>query len=554
MSKSKLPNKFSFVLSSVFTTFLAACSPNTISSENNLSTQPNAVPTPTKNLEQINNDSENKIEADKENNDLDKNNQTDDLLNKKDDLNKDNQELNNDYNSNEINPVIDDNSIKSLHESLNETELLKNNSKRLEIAKKISEKTVSINFIYTSKSDNENEIKIYTSSGTGWIYDIDESKNNFYIATNLHVAKFASYNNKKINNNQMNENFASFDKLLLSYINFVPLNYLNNDNKNLVEKNNLGTVFTSIPEVVYTTINDENFNNQFTKPIYGLKGKNEFSQYKGVADFAILKFNFPQTNQSYSDKEEWLNRNSNFPVRENKDNDIKNFIDWLNNAKKSNETIKVSSQYYDDIKSKIKGYYMAGFPFHEKTKAISWQNYSDFERIQSDDLEFFEKSWEYSQNINQTNKLPPITYFDNFKSKENDFTSFNFINVARHLYFNVSSFSGASGSPLIADVDGNLEVIGIYWGTVDFLNNKKYGAIDVFNNNFYGKKYSLFESVNKTIENDKKITKSKTEYSSNDQNYINGLNGQKIKFEFVESNMIQSEFVEENLDNLSLKR
>ena len=385
----------------------------------------------------------------------------------------------------------------------------------------ISQRTLSLRFDFSDGS------KQYTQSGTGWIYQADQDTNTFYIATNLHVANILSFNGRTITSFE-GKNYATNRYSVLSA--YVGLSLDLNENTNDYS-NNITYFNTAIPEVIYTTTSDQNFNSQFSQgniELYGLGINNKAEVFKGASDIAILKY---QIDLNYSSPSYFSQQNPSVVSNKGSINPqswsayIDKFRDWINNYF-ANPTV-VYKGYAEDIYSSLPAkistsdLYMGGYPnksFEENNtdnglNNISWISFSNF-KIENQILGDFYPSADFYTSKMDVETNIPIAFFDKSYSNANDYTSYNYLSVGLLSLIDADSFAGASGSPIVVrDSSVNFEIVGIYWGSISFSDEKNqpvaYGAMNWFatrnyeltdNYMTYNCTYNLTTEIDKLIQ------------------------------------------------------
>ncbi|MDE5952653.1 MAG: hypothetical protein K2G48_00845, partial [Malacoplasma sp.] len=121
-----------------------------------------------------------------------------------------------------------------------------------------------------------------TISGTGWVWS--QSGDYYYIATNLHVAKFITYpKNIFINDKGVVEDCAHIETFTSK------INYSTNSNSIANE------ISVANPTIVYSTLMDNQYNQIMNgdSPQYYIDN----NSYYGVSDICILRYYFP-TNEN----------------------------------------------------------------------------------------------------------------------------------------------------------------------------------------------------------------------------------------------------------------
>ncbi|MDE5949813.1 MAG: DUF31 family protein [Malacoplasma sp.] len=389
----------------------------------------------------------------------------------------------------------------------------------------ISERTLSLRFVFkTNATMGTGSSSV--QSGTGWIYEADQNSNTFYIATNLHVANIVSFNNNEVISYETNG--YSADKYVLQYA-YVGLDFNVNSEKNDFS-NDVYYFKTSLPEIVYTTTTDSNYNNLFNnsqQKYWGVGQNGNKQNFPGATDIAILKY---VINPDIS-TEVFSNRDQD-DVKINKNFYIEKFKNWISNY--FDNPTKVYKEYVDNIKDELlSGYlYMGGFPSKPdafenptSTENISWLSFSNFKIIDNDSFSGFISSASFYENEKQYESNVPIAFYSN--SNKSDYTKYNYLSIGYLSLIEADSFSGASGSPIVINHNGEYEIAGIYWGSISFQETIKntgetytYGAMNWFATNSYDLNSSSSSVINKkvqynlTTEIDKKISEIKSQARS----------------------------------------
>ncbi|MDE5545377.1 MAG: DUF31 family protein [Malacoplasma sp.] len=314
--------------------------------------------------------------------------------------------------------------------------------------------------------------------GTGWVWK--KSGDYYYIATNLHVAKYLSYiGNIFINDKGETENFSNI-KNFTSKIGYAT------SNSNNIE----AEISVSNPTIVYTTLMDDEFNKNINgdTPQYFI-GENP---YYGISDICILRYYFPTNEENFSSE-----------TKENQSS-YKNFIrDWIS-IFDENEI-----QIYDGNVINLSDYafYSGGFPRVEQNKT-KWEPISDFtlnNQITNYATPLYNKLKTPNNEYGTSSSL--ITYVDkNYKQNkditDNNYTLqswyTNYLNISYTGYFYAHSDEGASGSMLVTKMDDKLYIVGIYWGISEFKvgdNLKELGSFDIF----VTEKYNIVKEANDII-------------------------------------------------------
>ncbi len=362
--------------------------------------------------------------------------------------------------------------------------------------------TVSIGFEFLNNVQKE----IRVQNGTAWIFKQGKNE-DFYLATNLHVANILSFDDDQQLENDL------FNKIQSSSITFVPSKiYSKSPNKkNYFSGNELRKIYVEKPSIVYTTTTDKDYNSLFSDKVYGTiktfdsstsKYKEESSELlQGVTDIAILKYYLPYKETS-KPKEYYKNISS----KNENDSHINDFIGWLHDAKNLN--IKILDKNFDDYIKELKiskydiEFYMGGFPKDSKnSNELSWRGFSSF-KLNPLITSNYENSFDIYKKWTKGTNPEPIKYWDKKTSNQKQFNTYNYVSAGKEGFFYSFSDKGASGSPIIAKLNNKLYVVGIYWGVANFSINgveRKLGSADFFSSNSHNKKFNLITNINQKI-------------------------------------------------------
>lgn len=357
----------------------------------------------------------------------------------------------------------------------------------------ISQRTLSLRFSFTiTYGSGWNSYNTsYYEYGTGWIYSANESTHTFYIATNLHVAGIISLMNKTSNDikesGNMYEN-SSYSTISTTYSNLTSyVGFAQNLTGN--EDNSIEIPYYKVsnPELVYTTVTDNEFNSLFnstSNQYYGVLG-NSISSFSGISDIAILKYTINPTNSTNVD---FTNYNYYNLTEPSKTTAITNFKNWISTYFEN--PTKIYEGNMEDLSSSItSNLSMAGYPAYDintktsSTKSISWLPFSNFSvhetysPIKENNLKSKSQSY-YSE---------PIKYMPGSSSSSLSDNYYMSIGLLSEL--TADSYSGASGSPIVANFgtesNPDYEIVGIYWGAITYSNNISYGTMTWFATNNY---------------------------------------------------------------------
>ncbi len=375
----------------------------------------------------------------------------------------------------------------------------------------ISQRTLSLRFIFSTG----NQSGEFIQSGTGWIYQANKNSNTFFIATNLHVSNIVSFNNKNVTSFEDNRYSSNTYTLKESYVGLdFNVNSTNND-----FSNDVYYFQTSIPEIIYSTTTDDDFNNTFNnsnQKYYGLGKNNNKQNFPGAVDMTILKYVISPNEQSTT---VFSNKNQkNITDLTNKHNYIDKFKTWLYGY--FDNPTKIYKESVDGIKNQLleSNLYMGGFPNKsdinldaQSTENISWLSFSNFKISTKAFQEGFYSSADFYIEDSYENNIPIAFYPSN---NETDYTKYNYLSIGYLSCIEADSYSGASGSPIVVQRNGEFEIIGIYWGSIGFTDstnsqNYVFGAMNWFATNSYelatSSGQSKTASYNLTTKIDQKI-------------------------------------------------
>lgn len=383
----------------------------------------------------------------------------------------------------------------------------------------ISERTLSLRFSYSVRYNNSFKTSSYYEYGTGWVYSADESTNTFYIATNLHVAGIVSLIDKNVNEYKKNTNssFSNSNYITAHYSNLNSwVGFAQDLGGDEVNSSEIPYYKVSNPQIVYTTMMDDSFNNTFNSgnsySYYGNIDGN-FNTFKGISDIAILKYELnPNTSVSFDNY-------SSLKIKPiSTSNAISNFKDWIKTYFEN--PTKVYKEDMENLPSSAKGdLSMAGYPSYNiltgqsnNDGIIAWLPFSDFDIYST-----------YSPVEKNDGQNSPIEYIpSNVQMNSNgtyDIRDSYYMSIGLLSELNADSYAGASGSPIVANLgtkeNPDYEIVGIYWGAITYQyqddQEKSYGTMtwfatngssNNFNENLLSKKYSynLTTTIDKNIE------------------------------------------------------
>lgn len=375
--------------------------------------------------------------------------------------------------------------------------------------KYISQRTLSLHFEYTIPNDTNHDRIV---SGTGWIFNKEQGKEIYYIATNIHVAAFLTYDDKNVYKDGSNEDYGSFVKAEVGFVNGASSSqsaYYNDSNITYLDVNK--------PSIVYMTTTSNDLNNSLNsstssqdsnpsdstttiQSTFEESYKNILSStdYIGIADFAILKYDF-------------TNLLSTSITNNAKAVSFQSWLQYYNNNPTSfyNTPIDLtttSSAFYNNK------YYMGGFPASGEKGSNEWVGLADFPNIVNAEGSPITKSNYLSSasgaNLSSNEVYSSDSYIPYYQSGSLK----KLLNVGVFGLFAANSISGSSGSMVVINTSSdttkpNFQVVGIYWGALT-LGNKTMGASNLLNVSNYsigGKQYSGYDlfkeatdAINKT--------------------------------------------------------
>lgn len=355
----------------------------------------------------------------------------------------------------------------------------------------IFQRTISMQFIFGNKTTGKGSL---TLSGTGWIFNKEQDKPIYYVATNLHVAAGLTYENQTVFENGES---TTFGDIVATYIGFIsPKTETSMENK--YSSNSLSMLRVNTPKIVYTATTDNDVDGFGTayQSIYGASANNIASKDKAAVDFSVLKFDFTSTNLTT------LNQNMSRSRSEN----VSQFETWLKYY--DTTPTKFYESPIEDIQSKITipnnqnkffpKLYMGGFPGtnNNANGNIFPGSYSDNGNYLNNGGTSWEGFGDFTlsiQNPGTTLHLPSnVTWsnyntyagtgFSSFKNGLNNSGSipyfktegqFNYFNVGYYALIDANSLGGSSGSMIITNIstdehNPDFRVVGIYWGEIEY--------------------------------------------------------------------------------------
>ncbi|MCF0217915.1 MAG: hypothetical protein HUJ42_02615 [Malacoplasma sp.] len=389
----------------------------------------------------------------------------------------------------------------------------------------ILQRTLSLKFKLTeNQTPGDNQIETTTVTGTGWIWSA--SNNYYYVATNMHVAGSVTFAGNK---------FAYYPEgsktpTIKDYTNYQlssQLGYSSNGTSiNYVDVLN--------PTVVYSSINDTNFNS-IVNPNNSYYQYSNY-QFKGISDIVILRYDLNpadyDSTTSNSTSLDAVTENTNASASLNPL--PSDFQTWLSNYNNNPTNV-----YNGSISLSGSTFYSGGFPVikdQNGAQSNQWVPLSGF-GCDINVTSQFDKSWNskdrpdnesdqpisfidsnyanqvLSNTSNNDNNLESANNAEDSTKPNNDYSSnpgsTNFLNKAYNIYCYGNSSAGASGSLLSTVINNTFYVVGIYWGVTTFkVNNSdiNLGSYDLFVN----PSYNLVNSINQAISSDKPTSASNT--------------------------------------------
>lgn len=371
--------------------------------------------------------------------------------------------------------------------------LLTTSSYDVDYTNSVKDKTLSLSFEYqtksiTSSAQLSNSSSETILSGTGWIWK--NEGNYYYIATNMHVAAALTFPSYTF---QAYDDSSSLKTVSYSELSKASIGFQSDFSSDLITLS-----LVSTPIVVYTTLNDKEYNNAINEDYSYYYNSQKLT---GISDICVLRYDFSKTN-----------------ISGNNENYIYLFNEWLYNY--SLDQTYVFDGY---VSLKKKKYFSGGYPAVISPigiKQLKWTPLSNFS-VNDEVTKNYSNGWDVLNNNKSNTTSSPLSFIDtkfistkypdlyasqqtskNFSSKPE---STNFINTGYTGYFNAYSDHGASGSLIGTSINGKFAVIGIYWGSSKFnISNKngtvtkELGAFDLF----VSSKYNLVNSINDAINND----------------------------------------------------
>lgn len=363
--------------------------------------------------------------------------------------------------------------------------------------KYISQRTLSLQFLIQINGSNAGEVAI--SSGTGWIINKEKNSNIYYIATNLHVAAMLTYENHDVWSYEENSstNYGSIQQSLVGYIS----DYNENNNRYT-----LSMITVPKPTIAYITAEDSSWTNLSYPQVTGQNSEKQPASYNLESDFAILKYDFSNTNLL-------LPNITSGNTNPNHNDDVKQFESWLsiynnNPTKLLNKPIQNVSNWQN------LQYSMGGFPSsgsngkslnaYENVNYSSnvWREFTNF----SIQLYQIGSGMGSAFNVKSSSKVSdPIVYVNDKGNQQKTITDNNsgkvydngYVNGAYGAKLSQSSAPGSSGSMVITYIDQQPYVVGIYWGSTTWSNGSKsqitFGAMDFLNTNTNGTSYNGYD-------------------------------------------------------------
>ena len=362
-----------------------------------------------------------------------------------------------------------------------------------EAMKYIFSRTLSIQFIYANASGRAASI-----SGTAWIFNKGQNSDNYYLATNLHVAAGLTYSNASYDPEDPNFDFSGFS-LSSTYIGFIDNNDVTYSSKDL------NFLKINTPEVVYTATEDKDDSGlgQAFPQLNSISGN---SGKKYAVDFSVLKFNFSN---------DALIKNNSTAYQGNLEN-VTKFKNWLKyyDAKPTEFYTSPITNIQQNSTSANPGfnkkYFMGGFPGTGNSRnnnsysgsystsgtnylnfgGTSWEGFGNFplaiknttdeqgsinkldriSNITASEYNVYASSG-YTTYLKNPNQAFGITYFDSPNSPT------SYVNVGYNALIDASSLGGSSGSMIIindptSSEKYNFKVVAIYWGEIQFSDSK----------------------------------------------------------------------------------
>lgn len=319
--------------------------------------------------------------------------------------------------------------------------------------KYISERSFSLEFNLISTDDNVE----YKVNGTGWIIAREQNTNNYFLATNLHVASTIQNQLKTweyVDNDQIySKTGYVITKSKLGFIDPTTNNFEVDRNGDIAPISDYFSVST--PKIVYD-------GTEAWKNVSYKTTTKDFEIGNATSDFAILEYDLTNVEKPLKDF-------------------LKNFN---NNPTKFANSYDIS--YSDKDTNK---YYMGGYPVKEMndgTNKAFWIGLSDLYTSS-----YFYNSDFISIDSQDYSSPAPKNSLQYYKSDTEKW----FWNVSKDLMFSFASMGGGSSGSMV--VNQNNEVVGIYWGEINFSNYSKFAPVDLLRTEAFN--FENFDKINQSF-------------------------------------------------------
>lgn len=377
----------------------------------------------------------------------------------------------------------------------------------------ISERTLALQFVF----ENSNG-QLQVSAGTGWIINKDSNSDSYYIATNLHVASYLTYegSNKFIYSYE-NPPYIFYGTIVQCLVGYVNSDVGTNSSASYSDTN---MITVPKPTLAYESFNDFTNYPQVigNAPGDGTSNYNKIAYYNATADFAILKYNFSSASLG------------TVGTYTNSSNSVSNFENWLTIGYDTDPTKFLNQPIQNVSNWQNLKYSAGGFPGESQSNNVlsastnylhqNWQSFSDV-GIENSTINYGNAGAVYSYMYGYNDPIVYASGNGTYNSGANGYAySSGYINVAYDAILDQYLQPGSSGSMLITYINNTPYVVGIYWGLVSFDNNATYGCADFFytsSNGSYG---------NTTYPGYNLINSSYTYLSSSNQLYFNPTKNQ----------------------------
>lgn len=300
----------------------------------------------------------------------------------------------------------------------------------------ISERSFSIEFNVFSTTDSYE----YRVNGTGWIMAKQENTENYFLATNLHVASTIQNQGKSwqyFENNQLQSKKGYIiTQSKLGFIDPTINNFEVDRNGDVIPISAYANVAT--PKIVYDGTE------AWGDVMYKMSSTKEFEINNATSDFAVLEYDFSNVNSS-----------------------LKNFLKYFNN----NPTKFSNSYNISDYSSDTSTYYMGGYPVKEMSDGSNRAFWIGLSNLQTSS--YFYNSDFVSTDTQDYSGPAPENSLEYYQSESKKW----FWNISKDLMFSFASMGGGSSGSMV--INQNNEVVGIYWGQINFSDYSKFAPVDL---------------------------------------------------------------------------